>query len=101
MLACPNSASWRSRVFYKSGRVKYNCRSVKHQKAPEHILSNRTLLPTIASNGAARTRRPARETAMKLIVQIPVLNEADTIAEVIRDIPRHIPGVDIVEVLIV
>lgn len=38
---------------------------------------------------------------MKLIVQIPVLNEADTIADVIRDIPRSIPGVDSVEVLIV
>src|SRR5262249_17278232 len=38
---------------------------------------------------------------MKLIVQIPVLNEADTIAEVIRDIPRQIPGVDSVEVRIV
>ena len=38
---------------------------------------------------------------MKLIVQIPVLDEADTIAEVIRDIPRTIEGVDSVEVLIV
>ncbi|MBK9941778.1 MAG: glycosyltransferase family 2 protein [Kouleothrix sp.] len=38
---------------------------------------------------------------MKLIVQIPVLNEADTIAAVIRDIPRTIAGVDSVEVLIV
>jgi glycosyltransferase involved in cell wall biosynthesis len=38
---------------------------------------------------------------MKLIVQIPVLNEADTIAEVIRAVPRHIPGVDTVEILIV
>lgn len=38
---------------------------------------------------------------MKLIVQIPVLNEAATIAQVIRAIPRGIPGVDSVEVLIV
>lgn len=38
---------------------------------------------------------------MKLIVQIPVLNEADTIAAVIRDIPRDIAGIDRVEVLIV
>jgi len=38
---------------------------------------------------------------MKLIVQIPVLNEADTIAAVIQDIPRAIPCVDSVEVLIV
>ncbi|MFO7171088.1 MAG: glycosyltransferase family 2 protein [Chloroflexota bacterium] len=38
---------------------------------------------------------------MKLIVQIPVLNEADSIAKVIGDIPRQIPGVERVEVLII
>ncbi len=38
---------------------------------------------------------------MKLIVQIPVLNESDTIAEVLADIPRVIPGIDQVEVLII
>jgi len=38
---------------------------------------------------------------VKLIVQIPVLNEADSIADVLADIPRSIPGVESVEVLIV
>lgn len=38
---------------------------------------------------------------MKLIVQIPVLNEAESIAAVIADIPRQIAGVDSVEVLII
>jgi len=38
---------------------------------------------------------------MKLIVQIPALNEAETIAAVIADIPRSIPGVQRVEVLII
>jgi glycosyltransferase involved in cell wall biosynthesis len=38
---------------------------------------------------------------VKLIVQIPVLNEADSIAVVLADIPRSIPGVDSVEVLII
>lgn len=38
---------------------------------------------------------------MKLIVQVPVLNEADTIADVIRDIPRVIVGVDSIDVLII
>jgi glycosyltransferase involved in cell wall biosynthesis len=38
---------------------------------------------------------------MKLIVQIPALNERDTIAEVIAAIPRQIPGVSSVEVLII
>jgi glycosyltransferase involved in cell wall biosynthesis len=39
--------------------------------------------------------------ALRLIVQIPALNEEDTIAEVIGDIPRQIPGVASVEVLII
>lgn len=37
---------------------------------------------------------------MKLIVTIPALNEAATIGDVIREIPRHIDGVDRVEVLV-
>ena len=38
---------------------------------------------------------------MKLIVTIPALNEAATIADVIREIPRRIAGIDAVEVLVV
>lgn len=38
---------------------------------------------------------------MKLVVQIPALNEEATIDAVIRDIPRSIPGIDVVEVLVV
>lgn len=38
---------------------------------------------------------------MKLIVTIPAYNEAPTIAEVIREIPRQIEGIDAVEVLVV
>lgn len=38
---------------------------------------------------------------MKLIVQIPCLNEEATLPETVADIPRHIPGVDAVEILIV
>jgi glycosyltransferase involved in cell wall biosynthesis len=37
----------------------------------------------------------------KLIVQIPCLNEAGTLPATLRDIPRAIPGVDLVEVLVV
>ena len=37
---------------------------------------------------------------MKLIVTIPALNEAPTIAAVIREIPRTIDGFDAVEVLV-
>ena len=38
---------------------------------------------------------------MRLIVTIPALNEAATIGAVIREVPRHIPGIATVEVLVV
>jgi glycosyltransferase involved in cell wall biosynthesis len=38
---------------------------------------------------------------VKLIVQIPCFNEEDTLAETVADIPRHIDGIDSVEVLII
>jgi glycosyltransferase involved in cell wall biosynthesis len=37
----------------------------------------------------------------KLIIQIPCFNEATTLAQTIADIPRSIPGIDIVELLVV
>lgn len=51
-------------------------------------------------NPGARSRRDTVG-GMKLIVQIPALNEADSIAQVVTEVPRQIPGVDVVEVLIV
>lgn len=38
---------------------------------------------------------------MKLIVQIPCLNEEDTLPAVLADIPRRIEGVDSIEILVV
>lgn len=38
---------------------------------------------------------------MKLIVQIPCYNEEQTLPETVADIPRQIPGIDQVEVLII
>jgi glycosyltransferase involved in cell wall biosynthesis len=38
---------------------------------------------------------------MKLIVQIPCLNEEATLPETLREIPRSIPGIDAVEVLVI
>ena len=38
---------------------------------------------------------------MKLIIQIPCLNEADTLPTTIADLPRTIPGIDVVELLVV
>lgn len=37
----------------------------------------------------------------RLIVQIPCFNEADTLAAVVADVPRKIPGIDKVELLVV
>jgi glycosyltransferase involved in cell wall biosynthesis len=37
----------------------------------------------------------------KLIIQIPCLNEAGTLPAALADLPRSIPGVDRVEVLVV
>ena len=38
---------------------------------------------------------------MKLIVQIPCFNEENTLPQTVKDIPRQIPGVDKVEILII
>ena len=38
---------------------------------------------------------------MKLIVQIPCLNEEKTLLETVKDIPRRIDGIDSVEILII
>jgi glycosyltransferase involved in cell wall biosynthesis len=38
---------------------------------------------------------------MKVIVQIPCLNEEATLPAVISDIPRLIPGVDLIEILVI
>lgn len=38
---------------------------------------------------------------MKLIIQIPCYNEADTLPSVLADIPRHIEGIDEIEVLVI
>ena len=56
--------------------------------------------------------RSARETAknqlvfgcaitMKLIIQIPCLNEAETLGVALAELPKEIPGIDTIEVLII
>ncbi len=41
------------------------------------------------------------EAMTKLVVQIPAYNEAETIAQVITEIPRQIPGVEQVQVVVI
>ena len=37
----------------------------------------------------------------KLIIQIPCLNEAETLPATLADLPRAIPGIDVIEVLVI
>ena len=37
---------------------------------------------------------------MKLVIQIPCLNEEQTLPQTVRDLPQSIPGIDIIEVLV-
>ena len=38
---------------------------------------------------------------MKLVIQIPCFNEEQTLPQTIRDLPKSIPGIDVVEILVV
>ena len=46
-----------------------------------------------------RTRRPSLP--LKLIIQIPARNEESTIERTLRDLPRRIPGIDVIETLLI
>ena len=37
----------------------------------------------------------------KLVIQVPCLNEAETLPATLRDLPTHIPGVDVIETLVI
>jgi glycosyltransferase involved in cell wall biosynthesis len=37
----------------------------------------------------------------KLIIQIPCLNEAKTLPDTLRDLPTSIPGIDVIEILVI
>lgn len=38
---------------------------------------------------------------MKLVIQIPCYNEAETLPETLADLPETIPGIDIIEILVI
>jgi len=38
---------------------------------------------------------------MKLIIQIPCFNEADNLPDVVKNLPKSIPGIDVIETLII
>lgn len=53
--------------------------------------------PSIESPGASFSKVKR----MKLIIQIPCLNEEENLAQVLGGIPRHIPGIDIIETQVI
>lgn len=57
----------------------------------------------MSSNPAADKVSPelAPGAPLKLIVQIPCYNEAETLPEVIAGVPRNIPGIDRIETLVI
>jgi glycosyltransferase involved in cell wall biosynthesis len=67
--------------------------------------------PSRAAHHLGRRDREARGCAIgeaairgpmtKLIIQIPCLNEAETLPATLADLPRHVPGIDVVEVLVI
>lgn len=38
---------------------------------------------------------------MKLIVQVPCLDEAETLPAVLADVPASLPGIDVIETLVI
>ena len=38
---------------------------------------------------------------MKLIIQIPCYNEAETLPLTLHDLPRSLPGIDVIEYLVI
>jgi glycosyltransferase involved in cell wall biosynthesis len=38
---------------------------------------------------------------MKLVIQIPCFNEAETLSETLDDLPRELPGIDVIEWLVI
>ena len=52
---------------------------------------------------ASHLGRRHRETRLlkKLIIQIPCLNEASTLPATVADLPRTVPGIDVVELLVI
>jgi glycosyltransferase involved in cell wall biosynthesis len=50
---------------------------------------------------APPTQQSARGKRMKLIIQIPCLNEEETLPAALATIPRSIPGIDEIEILII
>ncbi len=68
--------------------------------ANEDAAKENTEKEDATKEGASRSVQPQRQRPL-LIIQIPCLNEAETLPEVLADLPRTLPGVGRIEVLII
>src|SRR3954468_19628041 len=62
---------------------------------------SRLSTPYPVLRGRLRSRPATVPLAMKLIIQIPCLNEESTLPATLSDLPREVAGVDVVEWLII
>jgi glycosyltransferase involved in cell wall biosynthesis len=58
-------------------------------------------VPDVASEPAGRDQPRAARIGPRLVVLIPALNEQETIGRVIAEIPREMPGIGVVEVILI
>jgi glycosyltransferase involved in cell wall biosynthesis len=67
------------------------------------LSSNPLLLDKVPSSAHFPEERPPRETTAerRLLVTLPALNEEPMVGEVVKGVPRQIPGIHSVEVLVV
>src|SRR5262249_35052197 len=63
------------------------------------LVRRRRLQPCVGGHLGRRDREAG--VVKKLIIQIPCLNEASTLPATLADRPRRVPGIDIVEVLVI
>jgi len=55
----------------------------------------------VSMEGSPQAARSANSAALHLLVSIPALNEQKTLGEVIRGIPREMPGIGVIEVIVI
>src|ERR1700752_3540890 len=60
-----------------------------------------TIWPAASPGPGSSTGSRVREDMTKLIIQIPRLNEAATLPATLADLPRTLPGIDVIEYLVI
>src|SRR5438034_3582569 len=113
------SPAARATAARRAGALPNSARDVRHSTTPAAMptgtdasVTASAKPPSASGPGAtsARPSSPSREsrlrnldsgTAMKLIIQIPCLNEEDVLPQTLADLPREVEGFDTVEWLVI